>query len=170
MNIILIGPMGCGKTTTGPILADRLGMTYLAVDKEAQKKVGVTTTNQIKEKFGVERYRELLTEIISFLSGADGVVVDCGEGIVELGPDKERLLKEAGKVVFLSARPEILWDRIKGSAERVRWLSKQGDPFEVYKRNFESNRKFYSVADLEVDTSGLTQEEVAESVINKLKG
>jgi len=170
MNIVLIGPMGAGKTTVGKILAGSLDMKYISVDKEAHKLAGpgITKTYQIHERWGVGRYRTLLTRVISSLLKRDGLIVDCGEGIVVL-PEKEKKLKAIGKVILLIAKPEILWKRIKYSEPRTYFLSKEGDPYEIYKRNLRLNKPFFSIADIKIDTTALTPEEMVERVVKELK-
>ena len=79
-NIVLIGMMGCGKTTVGRLLAQRFGRPLVDTDALIEERRG----RSIPEIFageGEERFRALELELCRELGGRQGLVIACGGGL-----------------------------------------------------------------------------------------
>ena len=79
-NIILIGFMGCGKTTVGKKLASMSGRKFLDMDDEIVRRAGMKIT-EIFEKYGEDRFRQMETELCEQLSETEGLVIATGGGV-----------------------------------------------------------------------------------------
>ena len=98
-NIVLVGPMGSGKTTVGRRLADELNRKFFDSDHEIIDKTGV----KIEHIFDIEGengFRDRESKVLSDLYQKKGVVIATGGGIV-LKPENRRLLQQSGIVVQL---------------------------------------------------------------------
>jgi len=109
-NLVLIGMMGCGKSTVGRILAERLGLELADTDQMIERR----ERRAISEIFaaGGERYfREREREAALTLAGRENLVVACGGGL-PLCEDSIRALKEQGTVFFLRRDPGETYDAV----------------------------------------------------------
>lgn len=120
-NIVLIGYMGCGKSTVGRKAAKALGYTFLDTDSLIEKEEGMTIAKLFEEK-GEDYFRNKETEVINrLIAGEKSNIIATGGGL----PMKEgnaELLKELGTVIYLKADVETLVKRL--SNDKVRPLLK----------------------------------------------
>lgn len=116
MNLVLIGFMGCGKTTLGRSLALHSGYTFLDMDAEIERQAGMPIT-EIFAQCGEARFRELEHSFLQSLSAKENLVLSTGGGIV-LNPDNMAILKQFGTVVFLSPPTDVLLKRLSGDVTR----------------------------------------------------
>lgn len=98
-SIFLIGPMGSGKTTVGRHLAERLGLAFVDLDHEIQRRCGVDVST-IFDIEGEDGFRQRETALLEELSRRDGIVMATGGGSV-VSEANRRLLRRRGLVVFL---------------------------------------------------------------------
>lgn len=116
MNVVLIGFRGCGKSTVGRALAERLGWPFVDTDVLVQQRTGMT----IREIFadGAEEvFRDLEAEVIAEVARLDRHVISTGGGVV-LRDENIDALRRSGKIVYLTAPPEMLWKRIFDDVQR----------------------------------------------------
>lgn len=117
-NIILIGFMGCGKTSVGKRLSQALGCEFLDTDElieqEQQRNI-----NEIFATDGEAVFREMETECIKSLRKrqGDGFVLSVGGGLPIREVNRE-LLKELGVVVLLQVTPEVVYKRLRNDKTR----------------------------------------------------
>lgn len=112
--IFLIGYRAVGKTTVGRKLADRLGFSFLDTDILICEKKGATV-NEIVSAEGWEGFRRCEQEILQGLIGQKRSVIATGGGAIlhrHLWPE----LKEHGHVVWLTADPDIICQRIEADS------------------------------------------------------
>lgn len=100
-NVVLIGMPGCGKTSVGRELAQRLGKDFADVDERIKESTGRTPEQLITEE-GLAVFRQIETDVLSEIvrSGKGGCIISAGGGIVERDINRE-LLRENGKVIYL---------------------------------------------------------------------
>ncbi len=80
-NVILIGMPGCGKTTLGKRLAEKLGRPFADTDALIEAKAGLPIP-VIFEKYGEAHFRALETQVLRAVGKQSGLVIACGGGIV----------------------------------------------------------------------------------------
>jgi len=168
MNIILIGARGCGKSTIGRLLAERLGRPYFDSDDEIEAHAG----KSIAEIFAAEGetgFRDRETQVVADLAAQDRAVIALGGGAV-VRPENRRAI-EAAHVVWLTASPATLWRRIEADAATARrrpQLSPQGGITEII-ATLDARREIYGrCAHLVVDTEGKSPREIADAICEKL--
>jgi shikimate kinase len=122
--IILIGMMGCGKTTVGRRLAARIGREFIDADKEIESRCGVPITT-IFELEGEDGFRRRESQLIDELTRCGGVVIATGGGAV-LRASNRACLRERGFVIYLQVGVAELWQRLR--RDRVRPLLRTPNP------------------------------------------
>lgn len=115
-NIYLVGLMGAGKTTVGRQLAKRLHRRFLDSDHEIEARTGVRIP-VIFEIEGEVGFRKRETQVLAELATATGLVLATGGGAI-LAPENRRCLRESGLVIYLSATPEVLYERTRHDRNR----------------------------------------------------
>jgi shikimate kinase len=116
MIVYLVGMPGSGKSTVGPELAGRLGVSFVELDAEIERAAG-KSGRDIFEGEGEPRFRELEAAGLTEAAARDPSVVSCGGGVV-LEPANRVTLRATGEVVFLSVPLEVLKERVSPSADR----------------------------------------------------
>lgn len=161
-NIVLVGFMGTGKSCVGKQLAKRLGMTFLDMDELIVQRTGKPIPRIFGEN-GEAHFRSLEREESQRLSGKKGLVIATGGGIV-LNPDNIRDLGRTGLVVCLSATPEAILQRVGGDTNRP--LLAGGDPMKKITDLLGKRRPLYAAIPHQVDTTGLSVEQVADKILS----
>jgi shikimate kinase len=164
-NIILTGFMGVGKTSIGTRLARDLGYAFVDTDEliEADQK---TTITEIFAQKGEPYFREVEARIIRTVLENGDQVVSTGGGAVIRDENRE-VFKEAGLVVCLTARPEVIYERIKHETHRP--LLKVPNPMARIRDLLESRAIFYGQADLIIDTSEKSVDEAVREIKEKVR-
>lgn len=165
MNIILCGMMGCGKSTVGVCLAERLRRAYCDTDALIVERHGRIA--DIFEKHGEAYFRHLETEMVQELVQRDDLVIATGGGLV-LKQENVALLKGSGKIVFLRAKVETLVQRLR--ADRERPLLKNADSLqERLEKLLDERAPIYErTADITIDVDEKTPEEIVDEIIKRI--
>lgn len=150
-NIVLIGFMGSGKTTFGKALAEHMHMEFLDTDAYIEERAGKSIPEIFAED-GEEAFRRLETEVLMYLrDSVSGTVFATGGGM-PLRQENARLLKEIGKVCYLTAAPQVIYDRVKGDTNRP--LLQDKDPYGRICHLMRERRPLYEkAADVIVDAN-----------------
>jgi shikimate kinase len=114
MNIVLIGYRGSGKTSIGQRLASKLWMDFVDTDVLLVERAG-RTIREIFAAEGEEGFRRRESQVIAEVAARANVVIAAGGGAI-LKPENVAALKRNAKVIWLKARPEVLFQRIQGDA------------------------------------------------------
>ncbi|MCD8375477.1 MAG: shikimate kinase [Oscillospiraceae bacterium] len=120
-NIVLIGMMGCGKTTIGVLLSQKLGRPLLDTDRQIEREQGCTVA-QIFDREGEPRFRALELDLCRRLGEREGLIIACGGGL-PLQPGCMEALKQNGAVIWLRRDPGETYDGLDTSG---RPLAQQG--------------------------------------------
>ena len=162
--MVIVGYMGCGKTTVGRILAGELGGEFVDLDRAIVRDTG-RGIPKIFARSGEEGFRDLEHRaLVAALDGARERVIACGGGIVVRPENRERL-KEV-KTVFLREDLGVLYGRTRGAGRPLRAASR-----EDFERRYAERLPLYEeVADLEVAVGGRPPREVAEEIARWLRG
>ncbi len=164
-NIILTGFMGVGKTRVGKKLAGDLGYTFVDIDKLIEDDQRMTITS-IFSKRGEPYFRDVETRIILQVMEGDRQVISTGGGAVIRDKNREAF-KRAGLVVCLTARPEVIYERIKNETHRP--LLQTPDPEGKIRELLDSRAGFYAQADVIIDTSSKTVDDVITAIKERIK-
>ena len=159
--------MGSGKTTVSEILSDRLDIDLLDTDAAIEETEG-RTISSIFEEDGEEAFRSMETELLDTIVKEHwrDMVISLGGGL-PLREENRKLLLKAGKVVYLKASPETVFNRVKDDDSRP--LLKCEDPLGRIKELLEERGELYdAAADLVVETDGKTPDEIAQEILDGL--
>lgn len=166
-NIALVGFMGVGKSTAGKILARRLGKRYIEADSLISKRAGKSIAQVFKDE-GEIAFREIEIEVIKELASKEGLVIDCGGGVVLNRINVDRL-KQNAKIIWLKASPSTILKRTSTVGDRRPLLDQQKNMSSIQSL-IRFRKPFYDrAADIEVDTSKLSTESVVSKIIGRLK-
>jgi shikimate kinase len=164
--IVLIGFMGAGKSSVGRTLARMTGLPRFDTDEMVAARFGLTVS-EIFEIHGEEGFREAETEALRELSGKRGAVVTTGGGIL-LKPENVDLVRQLGTIVHLDADEETLFRRINRRTSRP--LLRTENPRATLTELLRVRLPLYrEAADIQVDTSLLTHDEVANKILNQIE-
>lgn len=166
MNIVLTGFMGTGKTVTGKIVSERLGMEFIDTDKiiEEREKDRIV---RIFQRKGEKYFRKIEEEVIEEVSKRDNCVIATGGGAI-ISERNFKNLKKNGILICLSAKPSVIFKRTFSSKDRP-LLLKSKPAIQIIKELLEKRKPYYSKADYTIDTSSLKPEQVAEKIIEIYK-
>ena len=163
-SIFLIGMMGSGKSSTGPILAEILKYKYVDLDVLIEKLTKKTIDKVFSEE-GEEYFRDLETQCLQEIIKLPSVVVSTGGGVV-LKKENWGILRQ-GIIVWLDINKEIALNRLN-SKDNIRPLLK-GNIDIKYEEIFQTRKDIYAQADLRVEINNEGAKNVAEKILNALK-
>jgi len=151
-NLVLVGPMGSGKSSIGRRLADRFGLAFVDVDHEIETRTGASITT-IFDCEGEPGFRVRERDLLAELLGAEDTVISTGGGAV-LDADNRVRMAERGFVVHLHVGIEQQLERL--ARDRSRPLL-AGDDREAVLRRLATLREplYTEVAHLRFDTETL---------------
>ena len=157
-NIVLVGPMGSGKTTVGRRLAHKLNQDFFDTDHEIIDKTGVNI-DHIFDVEGEEGFRERESKILEIFCQMSNIILATGGGIVIL-PKNRNILRNTGLVVYLSSSVDQLLRRTAKSKTRP-LLENSTDRKKTITELVEARDAYYrEVASVVVDTTGKKLHEV----------
>jgi shikimate kinase len=158
--------MGAGKSSVGRCLHRQIGVTLLETDDLVISNLGMSI-RQIFSTHGEQKFREAETEALQTISKTKRSIIITGGGIV-LRRENIEILKRLGPIVWLDGDEQALFARASRRTDRP--LLQTRRPREAFSRIFRARRPLYArIADIRVDTSMLTEEEVAVAILTKLK-
>jgi len=163
-HLVLIGLPGAGKSTVGPLLAERLKLPFLDFDAEIERRTGRSVPSIIRDD-GEPAFRELehkLTVELAALAMAAPAVLAPGGGWVTR-PDTVALLRPRARLVHLKVTPEAAIRRL-GSARLARPLLDGEDPLARITALETARRTAYATADWVIDTELITVQEVIDVI------
>ncbi|MCR5439665.1 MAG: shikimate kinase [Selenomonas sp.] len=167
-NVILIGFMGTGKTSTGKMLASKLGCAFIDMDQKIEEEAG----RRIPEIFaqqGEEHFRQLERELVERLSARRNAVISTGGGTVK-NPANVAAFKKSGIIICLSASVDAVLERTKRHGTRpVLDQADRGDRRKAVESLMEERKNLYQQADFTIDTSELSPLQVVEAIVRYLK-
>ena len=161
-NIILIGFMGCGKTSVGIKLSYQMKRTMIDTDKWIEQRQKMTVS-QIFASFGEKEFRRMETECLKkLIDSADHQIISAGGGL-PLREENHQLLKRLGKVFYLKIGPEAVYERLKNDTTRP--LLQVENPKERIRALLLEREPIYEAcADVIVDVSEKSFDEILESI------
>jgi shikimate kinase len=165
-NIAIIGFMGAGKSSVGRLLAQKLNMQFNETDTMIENHAGEPIAEIFKNQ-GEPGFRKIEAEVTAIIAGSNGTVISCGGGVI-LNPSNIEQLKTNSLIVYLHAKPAAILQRVQLSKE-VRPLLEVADPAKTIDDLMNFRRPLYEhAADIIVDTSDLTPEDVVSDIMAEL--
>ena len=160
-NIILIGPMGSGKTSTGKMLAKEMGYVFLDTDEEVTKRTGVSIA-YIFDVEGEEGFRKRECLALKECLNDNNMILSTGGGIV-LSKENRDLLQDRGTVVYLqtSIRSQVK----RTSSTNNRPLLQNKDPEETLEKLMLTRAPLYEeIADITIMTDNKSLQEMSKEI------
>ena len=154
-NIVLIGMAGCGKSTVGKVLSEKLGKELVDTDQMIEN-VENMPIPEIIEKFGEVHFRNCENAAVILAGREKECVIATGGGVITR-PENYNPLKQNGIMVFINRDADLL-------PTKGRPLSQMHGVKALYEKRMPLYRQF---ADVEIDGNG-TVEEVAERIIKEI--
>jgi shikimate kinase len=153
--------MGTGKTAIGRRLASALGMRFFDSDEEIEKVAGMPVS-QVYRKYGEIRLRSEENLVIERIAKNRHCVVAMGGNFL---PDKDRLeyLKRSFFVISLTARPEVIYERVKRRNNRP--MIKKGDGMDQIVQMIQEREQIYRDADFQLDTSEMDFQQIVDRIL-----
>jgi shikimate kinase len=164
-NVYLVGLMGAGKTTVGRLLARRMKLRFYDADHEIERRCGVKIP-VIFEIEGEAGFRAREQQAIAELTALQGIVLATGGGAV-LAEENRGRLAEHGTVIYLRARPEDLYSRVR--QDRSRPLLATRDPLRRLRElHMQRDPLYAAIADLVIDSGKQTVQALARELVGRL--
>jgi len=161
-RIVLTGFMGSGKSTVGPILACRLGWSFLDVDEVIESQAGATIAD-LFAIHGEAAFRDREHATIARLAAADALVLALGGGAIERAETRELLLTAPGTLlVHLEVELVTTLARCAGTESTRPILADQVNLASRYSRRL----PLYRSAHVSIAVDALTPEQVTDAVLH----
>lgn len=149
IKIILIGMKGCGKSTVGKLLAEKLNIQFIELDDELEKihfqtKKEKFTCREIYLKYGQEYFRKLESSVLKRLareSGNKNYVLACGGG-TPMDTENQKILLKLGKIIYLRPDGQELYKRVISNGVPA-FFSDSDDPKTSFDEVLKSRNPIY---------------------------
>jgi shikimate kinase len=160
-NVFLTGFMAAGKTAVGRALARRLGRRFVDLDDAITEEAGLSVAD-IFARFGERDFRERERRALERACALERTIVATGGGAV-VDPRSRGAMRACGRIVCLTAEPEVLLSRLGDAANRP-LLAGTADRAERLRELLAARAEAYGDADLIVDTSRMTTDDVTDAI------
>ena len=165
MNIMLIGFMGCGKSTVAAKLTKRLSVKQIEMDALIAEEAGMSLPD-IFATYGEEHFRNIETNMLRKFKDLKPVVVSCGGGVV-LRDENVELMKGQGKIIWLTATPQTVYERVKDSTDRPVLNGNMNVEY-IQELMEKRQQKYQAAADIMVSTDGKTVDEICDEILSAI--
>lgn len=163
-HVLIIGFMGAGKSTTGRLLAQQLGLPFVDLDQRIEATAGRSVGAVFAE--GEDVFRALESQVLESLVTEEDSVVACGGGVITRDSNIATL-KRLGTVVYLKVSADEAIARIGDTSSRP--LLAGPDTATAASVLLRGRESLYSAAaDIIVDTAGLQPAQVARRIALEL--
>jgi len=164
-RVVLVGPMGAGKSTIGRMLAKELGYRFLDSDRIIEERCGANIP-WIFDVEGEDGFRLRETAMLDELSQEDNTVLATGGGAV-MRQENHPILKRDATVIYLKTSIEQQVERTR--KDRNRPLLQNDDPEAVLRKLFSIRDPLYSsLADIIMYTDRKSPRLVVRQLVNRL--
>ena len=170
-NLVLIGYRATGKTAVGALLAARLGRPFLDLDQVLEAEAGQSITALVAAA-GWPEFRRREKELVARYGRACGQVLATGGGAV-LDPENAKILRENGVVVWLTAEPDTIQERLSRDQEEVsqRPSLTGGGTLDEVGAVLRSREPLYAAAaHIVIDTAGKSLDQVVAKILAAAPG
>ncbi len=160
-NIVLIGMPGCGKSTIGYRMSQKINYSFFDADKYLEEKEN-RIISDIFSKEGEEYFRKLETKYLEDLSKKEQIIISTGGGAVKKKENID-ILKQNGIIIFLDRTIE---DISKENHENRPLLQNIENLWKLYDERINLYRKYADIIIKNDDDMNV----IVERIITTLKG
>lgn len=160
-NIVLIGMPGCGKSTIGKELADKLGIKFCDLDEYIVENTGKSIPEIFK--CGEDHFRKIESKAVVEVSGVYPQVIATGGGVVKNSENIHRL-KKNGVIIFINRPIEKIFTDVD-ILSRPLLTSGKEKIYKLYEERYPLYKKY---CDYEIINDG-TSDEARDKIITYLK-
>ncbi|MCP4295483.1 MAG: shikimate kinase [Proteobacteria bacterium] len=164
MNIILIGFMGCGKTSIGRRLASRLGYCFLDMDHQIVREQKKKVTDIFSEK-GEAFFRQLETNLLIRLRSVNNTVIATGGGVI-VTRGNMALIKSVGTCFFIDTDLEEIYKRVMRNTNRP--LVHTANPRKTIEELYAKRIDLYREADIIIHPELYNKHRIVSQMIQHL--
>ncbi len=164
-SIVMVGLMGCGKSSVGRRLASKLGLVFVDADEEIER-CAAKSISEIFADHGEAYFRDGERRVIARLLASGPQVVATGGGAF-INPETRANIKASGISIWLRAELPTLMRRVLKRDHRP--LLKTSDPESVMRDLMQTRYPIYAEADIVVDSRDVPHEIMVSEVIDALK-
>ncbi len=166
VRVALVGLRGAGKSTVGKLLAKRLGVPFVELDRKVEERAGLTLA-QLFEIHGEPAYRRYEQEVLrDVLATHPKFVLETGGGL-PMHTEAWELLRAGAKTVWLKTKPQSYLARVLGQGDK-RPMAERPKALSELKALLAAREPAYKQSELHIDTSNEGAAQVAERVANWL--
>ena len=160
-NLVFLGMMGSGKSSIGSLVAKKLKVEFIDVDKEIEKELGISISKMFETK-GEDYFRKYEEKITIRVLKTNSIVVYLGGGAFVNKVIRKEILKNHISF-WLNWNDEILLERIKNSKKRpLAFNATENELIDLIKKR--SN--IYSKALYEIKCDKMSKSEIVKKVLN----
>jgi XRE family aerobic/anaerobic benzoate catabolism transcriptional regulator len=156
-RIALIGLRGGGKSTLGRLLADRLGVPFVELNREIERRSGATLS-EIFDMFGQETFRRAEREALDDVLHQHQHFVIATSGSIVTEPGTLELLLSSCFTVWVRAEPQEHMKRVMAQGD-MRPMANSGRAMEDLMSILRSREPLYAKAEVALSTTGKTPEQ-----------
>ena len=164
-SLVLVGLMGCGKSSVGRRLANALDLKFIDADEEIEQAAGQTIP-EIFETHGEDYFRAGERRVIARLLQSGPQVLATGGGAF-MSEETRASIKDRGVSIWLKADLPLLMKRVMRRDNRP--LLKTADPEARMRELMSARYPVYALADLIIDSRDVPHDEMVGSVISGLR-
>jgi XRE family aerobic/anaerobic benzoate catabolism transcriptional regulator len=164
-RIALVGIRGVGKSTLGPLLAERLGIPFVELNREIEKEANLAI-REIFTFYGQHGYRVLERRCLErIILEHPNVVLATGGGVVA-EPATYELLLASFFTIWLKAKPRVMFERVLLQHDaRIASAKLRDEALENIARTLEARQALYKLAHASFDTSGKPIAQVVSALL-----
>ena len=165
-SIVLVGLMGCGKSSIGKRLAFKLGLPFVDADDEIER-AAAKTINEIFADHGEAHFRDGERRVIARLLGNGPQVLATGGGAY-MHPETRQSVRDNGISIWLRADLPVLMRRVMKRDTRP--LLRDGNPEATMLKLIQSRYPVYAEADMTVESREEPHDVIVAEILNRLAG
>ncbi|MBM31777.1 MAG: shikimate kinase [Chloroflexi bacterium] len=161
-NLYLIGLSGTGKTTCGRILSEKLNFIFIDLDKEISKNENTSIT-EIFLKKGEKYFRKIESSLLEKFSKKKNHIISTGGGIIENNSNM-RIMKNSGKIIWLTASPKEISKRLSSKYAEKRPLLGDSPNIQTISQMLEKREFLYNQAEFKINTDNNSPTQVVKNL------
>jgi shikimate kinase len=163
-HLWLLGLSGSGKSTIGPLLAQRLAIPFIDTDERIVQAAKLSIP-QIFAQGGEKEFRQWESQIIAQLVESPASVIACGGGVI-LDPQNRIVLSRSGLRIYLQAELPLLAQRLTRSSDRPLLPADRIHP--KLAEQLATRKKWYEESDIQIPVGSESPEQICGRILASL--